>query len=192
MQARTQSFTTTFTGISRVLYNKVHVTKAFDPTTITQPLSSQTLGAKEYTAIWDTGATGSVITQKAADECGLKPIGVRKVNTASGENLTSVYFASIILPNRVVIPQIEVTRGHIAGNAEVLIGMDIICQGDFAVSNTDGKTVFTFRIPSLERKDFVKEQSEKKPLPPRTVRKVGRNQPCPCGSGKKYKNCCGR
>ncbi len=26
----------------------------------------------------------------------------------------------------------------------------------------------------------------------RTVRKVGRNEPCPCGSGKKYKNCCGR
>ncbi len=24
------------------------------------------------------------------------------------------------------------------------------------------------------------------------VRKVGRNDPCPCGSGKKYKNCCGR
>ena len=22
--------------------------------------------------------------------------------------------------------------------------------------------------------------------------KVGRNQPCPCGSGKKYKRCCGR
>ena len=22
--------------------------------------------------------------------------------------------------------------------------------------------------------------------------KVGRNDPCPCGSGKKYKNCCGR
>jgi preprotein translocase subunit SecA len=22
--------------------------------------------------------------------------------------------------------------------------------------------------------------------------KVGRNEPCPCGSGKKYKNCCGR
>ena len=30
----------------------------------------------------------------------------------------------------------------------------------------------------------------------RTVRrdtpKVGRNDPCPCGSGKKYKNCCGK
>ncbi|MCL2493664.1 MAG: SEC-C metal-binding domain-containing protein [Clostridiales bacterium] len=31
---------------------------------------------------------------------------------------------------------------------------------------------------------------------PETVRrsgaKVGRNDPCPCGSGKKYKNCCGK
>ena len=27
---------------------------------------------------------------------------------------------------------------------------------------------------------------------PRKVQKVGRNDPCPCGSGKKYKKCCGR
>ena len=27
---------------------------------------------------------------------------------------------------------------------------------------------------------------------PRKVHKVGRNEPCPCGSGKKYKQCCGR
>jgi len=26
----------------------------------------------------------------------------------------------------------------------------------------------------------------------REMPKVGRNEPCPCGSGKKYKNCCGR
>ena len=24
------------------------------------------------------------------------------------------------------------------------------------------------------------------------AKKVGRNDPCPCGSGKKYKKCCGR
>jgi len=23
-------------------------------------------------------------------------------------------------------------------------------------------------------------------------KKIGRNDPCPCGSGKKYKKCCGR
>ncbi len=27
---------------------------------------------------------------------------------------------------------------------------------------------------------------------PKTAKKVGRNDPCPCGSGKKYKNCCGK
>ncbi|MGB5261359.1 MAG: SEC-C metal-binding domain-containing protein, partial [Gammaproteobacteria bacterium] len=25
----------------------------------------------------------------------------------------------------------------------------------------------------------------------RETRKVGRNEPCPCGSGKKFKKCCG-
>ena len=27
-------------------------------------------------------------------------------------------------------------------------------------------------------------------IPPRRVSKIGRNEPCPCGSGKKYKKCC--
>ena len=27
---------------------------------------------------------------------------------------------------------------------------------------------------------------------PKRVSKIGRNDPCPCGSGKKYKNCCGK
>jgi preprotein translocase subunit SecA len=36
------------------------------------------------------------------------------------------------------------------------------------------------------------ELSKEKPKPKRTGPKVGRNDPCPCGSGKKYKVCCGR
>jgi preprotein translocase subunit SecA len=32
---------------------------------------------------------------------------------------------------------------------------------------------------------------KKKPIR-NTVAKIGRNDPCPCGSGKKYKKCCGR
>jgi len=30
------------------------------------------------------------------------------------------------------------------------------------------------------------------PAPVRAQLKVGRNDPCPCGSGRKYKQCCGR
>ncbi len=38
------------------------------------------------------------------------------------------------------------------------------------------------------------EAAAPKTLPPihRDHPKIGRNEPCPCGSGKKYKNCCGR
>ena len=30
------------------------------------------------------------------------------------------------------------------------------------------------------------------PKPVKAEKKVGRNDPCPCGSGKKYKKCCGQ
>lgn len=33
---------------------------------------------------------------------------------------------------------------------------------------------------------------EQKKIKPRKKTKIGRNEPCPCGSGKKYKHCCGR
>jgi preprotein translocase subunit SecA len=36
------------------------------------------------------------------------------------------------------------------------------------------------------------EAPQKKKPVRRQARKVGRNAPCPCGSGKKYKKCCGR
>ncbi|GAB6280625.1 MAG: preprotein translocase subunit SecA [Thermovirga sp.] len=35
-------------------------------------------------------------------------------------------------------------------------------------------------------------QPQQGPPPARSVKKTGRNEPCPCGSGKKYKHCCGR
>jgi uncharacterized protein YchJ len=72
----------------------------------------------------------------------------------------------------------------------MLIGMDVICNGDFVVSNFGEKTTFTFRMPSLMKFDFSKE-SYLKPII-NEGEKVGRNGPCPCGSGKKYKHCCGK
>ena len=37
-----------------------------------------------------------------------------------------------------------------------------------------------------------KEEVKRKPVVKKEADKVGRNDPCPCGSGKKYKNCCGK
>ena len=38
----------------------------------------------------------------------------------------------------------------------------------------------------------VEDTNKVKKAAPKRVNKIGRNDPCPCGSGKKYKNCCGR
>ena len=44
--------------------------------------------------------------------------------------------------------------------ADILIGMDIIGVGDFAVTNRDGKTKFSFRLPSRADIDFVVEDKK--------------------------------
>jgi len=48
--------------------------------------------------------------------------------------------------------------------------------------------------PESRPSDVVSEANEAiaKARPVRTGPKVGRNDPCPCGSGKKYKHCCGK
>ncbi|HYD32833.1 MAG TPA: YchJ family protein [Azospirillaceae bacterium] len=38
---------------------------------------------------------------------------------------------------------------------------------------------------------YVDGEIGARPQAPRTVTKIGRNDPCTCGSGKKYKKCCG-
>jgi len=43
-----------------------------------------------------------------------------------------------------------------------------------------------------EAADAAEAQAKAKAKPVRTGPKVGRNDPCPCGSGKKYKQCCGK
>lgn len=40
------------------------------------------------------------------------------------------------------------------------------------------------------KKELYKEQKSSKTVV--KDKKIGRNEPCPCGSGKKYKKCCGR
>ena len=43
-----------------------------------------------------------------------------------------------------------------------------------------------------ENKNLQTNRPMGAPIPKKVVREIGRNDPCPCGSGKKYKNCCGQ
>lgn len=178
-----------FTALSnhkaRVLESLAAVTIAFNPSNT--PLD-QRPQPKEYRAIWDTGATNSVITKKVVTELSLQPISITRVQHGGGESDRPVYLVNILLPNNVGFSEMRVTEGDIHGDYEVLIGMDIIGSGDFAVTNKDNKTMFSFRYPSIEHIDFVKQRPADKPAS--MPKLVFNNDPCPCGSGVKYRNCC--
>ena len=168
-----------------VLRNDVFVSELYDPTTTGTPPPPQ----MQFQCIWDTGATHTVITSNVVAALGLKPSGkatVQVVGQGSKAQIheTDTFLVNLILPNHVGLSGIRVSLGSLGGS-DVLIGMDVISLGDFAVTNWNGKTCWSFRFPSVAEIDFVKES---KMQPSNT----GRNDPCPCGSGKKYKKCHGR
>ncbi len=51
------------------------------------------------------------------------------------------------------------------------------------------------RVPQVQKeepKNLSTNQPAGAPVPKKAKQNIGRNDPCPCGSGKKYKNCCGK
>jgi len=52
---------------------------------------------------------------------------------------------------------------------------------------------YTIELEPDKPEDITDLEILLNPLKPKIAeKKVGRNEPCPCGSGKKYKKCCGR
>ncbi len=137
---------------------------------------------RNYRALWDTGAGITSITKKVVDECQLVAIGKIDITGVNGTSRCNLYLIELYLPNGVYVPELPVaeSQGILGDNIDLLIGMDIISLGDFAVNNYNGRTSFTFRIPSKGVLDFAANN-----------KRVGRNDPCPCGSEQKYKNCHG-
>jgi len=184
-EQQVKAFNIIYNQLVPVLITSVSIHEAFDPQ-ITKPPDN----LKDFRAIWDTGATRTAISKKVVEGCGLVPTGMCRVKTAGGEKDSFTYLVSVFLPNKVCFSQLRVTQADIT-DADVLIGMDIIASGDFAVTNLNGKTNLSFRIPSVECIDFVKKPPNVVSVGDKELRKVGRNEPSPCGSGKKYKKCHG-
>ncbi|MBO5336303.1 MAG: retropepsin-like domain-containing protein [Lachnospiraceae bacterium] len=106
-------------------------------------------------AQWDTGATGTCISKELVKKLGIVPTGMIKVHTPSGIGLMNKYMINLILNNEVRISNVTVMDSEIGNQGiDVLIGMDIITIGDFAVSNYEGRTQFSFRLPSQEHIEY--------------------------------------
>ena len=99
------------------------------------------------------GATNSCISERIANQLDLDAVGYVRMNTAAGTFDTKRYVVDIVLPNKIVVRKVQVTEA-VLNNWDVIIGMDIICLEDFAISNYQGKTRFSFRIPSIQDVDY--------------------------------------
>ena len=149
------AFTIDYSGLARVLHTRVLVCIPF--------IQGEKPEFKQYEAIWDTGATNSAITQRVINDLSLKPTGMAEVRHADGKSMTETFLVNIVLPNKVMFGQVRVSKVNLIPDdsqkeedrPQLLIGMDIIGAGDFVVTNYNKKTCLTFRLPSIERINFV-------------------------------------
>ena len=153
------AFTIKYETLVAALDTEIGISEAYDPTQ-----GGEHPHVYMFNAIWDTGASNSVISKKVIDTLNLQKIDDVKVQTANGLRDSEAYLINIFLPNRVAFSAIRVTDGNIT-ETDVLIGMDIISRGDIAITNKSRKTVMTFQMPSSHSFDFVKEIDRAKPKP---------------------------
>ena len=146
MAAGSLAFTVPYNGIMRRLVCDAAVSSA-------APGKS----AKTVRALLDTGATCSCVTENLARELKLVKAGNITIKSATDTRLVPCYAVKLILPNSIteIAAVVEIVKSD---DTDIIIGMDIISKGDFAVSNYNGKTQFSFRTPSKGNIDFQKHK----------------------------------
>ena len=90
-------------------------------------------------------------------------------------------------PNEEIMNVFDDTNKLNAPNTGMI--MDATQTGDITLNDEnsiDGKMV----TGGLDEKTLQRLMAARNRKPSIREYKIGRNEPCPCGSGKKYKNCC--
>lgn len=113
----------------------------------------------ELVAYWDTGSKMTTVSPTIIERLGIKRTREMRVNCVAGTSVRNTYKIDVYLPGGLIIPNVEVIEGDIS-RGDVLVGMDIIMLGDFAITNLNGMTSFTFRIPSESTIDFNKPNTK--------------------------------
>ena len=80
----------------------------------------------------------------------------------------------------------EDTQVNLVFDKALLYKNMVAAKADWLYELPQWKEIFS----EEELKALYKEQRDSGTV--RKPKKIGRNDPCPCGSGKKYKKCCGR
>ena len=108
-----------------------------------------------------------MVSQAVVDACGLVEVGAIAVSHAMGTSQqVAIYYISLRLPSGVEFDEVRAIKGVLPEDLQMVIGMNVINAGDFAVTNLHDRTKFSFRVPSQADIDFVAEDSAAGGAPP--------------------------
>lgn len=109
-------------------------------------------------ALWDTGAISTFIKPALWDRLKLRPLEFGRTRFAGVGGIVEadVSLVDLLLTPELIIECCPVYAADFPGDTDILIGMDIIGMGDFAVCNANGKTSFSFAVPPFpDRVNFA-------------------------------------
>lgn len=131
----------------------------FDGRIITQEKIQYNDKCISVTALWDTGSTYTCISEKLIEKLSIDSNSNSDfVYTSYGKIKSKTYDIIVILNDQLEIPVDASKHNHIhEEGVDLLIGMDIIFRGDFAISTYNEETCFSFRYPSKGHIDFTKD-----------------------------------
>ena len=105
-------------------------------------------------AVWDTGATHSVISERMAAQLGLRPIGFSLLQTVQDQREAAVYTVWILIPNGAgggLLWRLSVLGADLGMGPDFLIGMDILSKGDFHLTRLPGDQRASELVFTVER-----------------------------------------
>jgi len=113
-------------------------------------------------AIWDTGATISCISPNALKKLGLEPIDSIMIEGINSLERCDQVLVHIGLPNTILVQNIKPAVCIFSpSDIDFIIGMDVIKTGDFMLSNSEGKSLFSFATPPLPNRINLVNEAEK-------------------------------
>lgn len=95
----------------------------------------------QFSALLDSGATGTCISTKVAQSLGLGPVGLHPVHGVTGTKATNIYLVDIVIPmasqSGYIIKGLKVAEmpTHVGSSYEILLGRDILCRGVFTMGH---------------------------------------------------------
>jgi hypothetical protein len=94
--------------------------------------------------VWDTGAMLTMITPNICSGLNLTQIDKTFISGVhSGKKEVPVVLIDLILEDKIRIPSVRAAVSEIP-DLDMLIGIDVIQQGDFSISTVNHKTLFKF------------------------------------------------